>query len=92
MKYPDEMRTYCPNCNAHKIHKVHKESSHQPRSNKWGQRQYDRVKAGYGGQPRPRQKGGPKVSDRVAIVLECSECGKKQVRRGPRTKKLEIGG
>lgn len=46
---------------------------------------------GYGGQPRPKQKGGPKVSDKSVIVLECTECGKKQVRTGPRTKKLSIG-
>lgn len=91
MKYPEKIRTHCPNCNAHTVHKVHQESSGQPRSNSWGQRQFKRVKSGYGGQPRPKQKGGPKVSDKAVIVLECTECGKKQVRSGPRTKKMNIG-
>ncbi|MFP4005941.1 MAG: 50S ribosomal protein L44e [Candidatus Hadarchaeia archaeon] len=91
MKYPEKMRTHCPNCNSHTTHKVHQEGTGQPRSDSWGQRQFRRVKAGYGGQPRPKQKGGPKVSDRAVIVLECTECGKKQVRRGPRTRKMQIG-
>ncbi len=91
MKYPKEMKTYCPTCNSHTKHKVGKESKRQPSSNSWGQRQFKRVKAGYGGQPRPRQKGGPKVSKKVVLILECKECGKKQVRNGPRTKKMIIG-
>lgn len=91
MKYPKRIRTHCPNCNAHTEHKVSKESSRQASSNKWGQRQFERVKAGYGGQPRPRQKGGPKVSKKAVLILECTECGKKQIRNGPRTKKLLIG-
>ncbi len=91
MKFPNKMRTHCPNCNAHTEHKVSKESSGQTSENKWGQRQFERVKKGYGGQPRPKQKGGPKVSDKSVIVLKCSECGKKQVRTGPRTADLQVG-
>ncbi len=91
MKYPDEMRTHCPNCNSHTKHKVSKESSGQPSENKWGQRQFRRVKKGYGGQPRPKQKGGPKISEKAVLILKCSECGKKQVRTGPRTGDLKIG-
>ncbi len=91
MKVPEKIRTHCPNCNAHTEHKTQKESSGQPSENKWGQRQFRRVKAGYGGQPRPKQKGGPKVSEKTVIVLKCTECGKKQVRNGPRAKKLQIG-
>jgi len=91
MKYPKKIRTHCPNCNAHTEHKVSKESSGPAGSNKWGQRQFKRVKAGYGGQPRPKQKGGPKVSEKTVVILECTECGKSQVRNGPRAKKLQIG-
>ncbi len=91
MKYPKKIRTHCPNCNAHTEHKVKKESGGPAGSDKWGQRQFRRVKAGYGGQPRPKQKGGPKVSEKTVLILECTECGKSQVRNGPRAKKLQIG-
>lgn len=91
MKFPKEIRTHCPTCRKHTIHKVHRESKGSPRSDSWGQRQYRRVVSGYGGQPRPKPKAFAKVSKKAVLVLECTECGNKQVRAGPRTKKLEVG-
>ncbi|MBS3815470.1 MAG: 50S ribosomal protein L44e [Hadesarchaea archaeon] len=90
MKFPKEMRTHCPSCRKHTVHKVKKESKGQARSQSWGQRQYDRVVSGYGGQPRPKQESFAKTSKKATLVLKCTECGKKHVRVGPRTKRLSV--
>lgn len=90
MKFPKKMRTHCPSCRKHTVHKVHRESKGTARSQSWGQRQYKRVASGYGGQPRPKQKSFAKATKKANLVLECTECGKKHVRTGPRTKKMSI--
>lgn len=90
MKFPKKIRTHCPHCNKHTDHKSHSESKKTARSQSWGQRQYKRVASGYGGQPRPKQKSFAKTTKRSNIVLECMECGKKQVRTGSRSKKMSI--
>ena len=60
---------------------------------KWGRRQYEGVKAGYGGSPRTKKKQVYKVGKRTVLLLECSECkGKRQKVFPARTKKtVEVG-
>jgi large subunit ribosomal protein L44e len=57
----------------------------------WGQRQFARIMAGYGGQPRSEQRKFAKTTKKVSLVLKCSVCGKMQTRRGFRAKGIKIG-
>jgi large subunit ribosomal protein L44e len=91
MKLPKQIRTYCPSCRKHTVHKIHRQKKGSARSMSWGQRQFSRVEAGYGGQPRSEQRSFSKTTKKATLVLECSECGKKHVRPGFRTKGVKIG-
>ena len=91
MKMPKEIRGYCPSCRKHTVQKVHRQKKGKARKMSWGQRQFKRVTAGYGGQPRSEQHEFAKTTKKAPLVLECTECKKKHVRGGVRTKALEIG-
>ncbi len=91
MKIPKEIRTYCPSCRKHTSQKVHRQKKGKARPMSWGQRQFKRVKAGYGGQPRSEQHEFSKTTKKATLVLECVECKKKHIRPGFRTKAITIG-
>lgn len=90
MKVPKNIRTYCPSCCKHTLHSVHQLKKRAPRPLSWGQRQFDRVMAGYGSQPRSEQKKFAKTTKKVSLMLKCSECGKSHPHRGFRAKGVEI--
>lgn len=91
MKYPKEVRTYCPFCKVHVVHKVRNVSKGTPRTLAWGNRQHARKLKGYGGK-RAGEKTVKKQAKRQKIILTCTKCTKKQERViGDRTKKkIEI--
>ncbi|MFA5077044.1 MAG: 50S ribosomal protein L44e [Candidatus Micrarchaeia archaeon] len=91
MKYPKEVRTFCPNCNSHQTHKARLASKGRARSMAVGNRKHERSLHGHGGK-RAGEKTVKKQGKRQKIILECQNCKKKQERVvGTRTKKkLEI--
>ena len=91
MKYPKEIRTYCPKCKKHTLHKAKLVSKGAARSMAIGTRKHERKLMGRGGK-RAGKVPVKKQGKRQAITLACSQCKKKQVRTiGTRTKKkLEI--
>jgi len=91
MKIPKKIRTYCPKCRKHTEHSVSQVKKRAARALSWGQRQFARVTAGYGSQPRSEQKTFYKTAKKVALLLRCNECGKAHPRKGFRSKKVTFG-
>lgn len=91
MKYPKEIRTYCPYCNLHQLHIVRLASRGKARTLAVGNRKHERSLLGHGGK-RAGEKSVKKQGKRQKIMLECQKCKKKHERIvGTRTKKkLEI--
>jgi large subunit ribosomal protein L44e len=90
MKVPKQIRTYCPTCNKHTKQNVHQLKKRSPRPLSWGQRQFRRVMAGYGSQPRSEQKKFAKTAKKITLMLKCSVCGKSHPHKGFRAKTIEI--
>ena len=82
MIIPKKIRTYCPHCRKHTEHGVSQLKKHSARPLSWGQRQFARVTAGYGGQPRSEQKKFAKTSKKVVLMLKCKVCGKSHPYKG----------
>ncbi|MEM4633898.1 MAG: hypothetical protein QW275_01965 [Candidatus Anstonellaceae archaeon] len=91
MKYPKEVRAYCPKCKSHTEQKVRLASKGKARSLAVGNRKHERKLRGHGGK-RAGEKSVKKQGKRQKIILECPNCKKKQERViGTRTKKrLEL--
>lgn len=90
MKYPKKKRTYCPHCNKHTVHEVLKYRKREARALSWGQRKFKEKLKGYGSFPRPNPKNRGKPTKKVALILRCTECGKKHPIKGFRVKRLEL--
>lgn len=92
MKFPKEIRTYCPYCRTHTIHKI-KIATKRPRSKahpiSQSQRRFLRKLKGYGSFPRPKPKSEGKPTKNVDLRLTCNECKKIHTKTGFRVKKLE---
>ena len=87
MKFPKEIRTYCPFCKKHTKHKCKNPSKGKSRSIAEGNRKHEQKLKGHGGK-RAGEKIIRKQGKRQRAMLLCSECGKKHVRTiGTRTKK-----
>jgi large subunit ribosomal protein L44e len=91
MKYPKEVRTYCPKCRAYTAHKAKLASKGAARSMAIGTRKHERSLMGHGGK-RAGEKSVKKQGKRQKVILECTQCKKKHERViGERTrKKLEL--
>ena len=91
MKFPKEIRTYCPFCKKHTLHRVKLASKGKARTMAEGQRAHARSLRGHGGK-RAGEKTVKKQGKRQKLMLECSQCKKKHERVvGTRTKKkIEI--
>ncbi|HDI46305.1 MAG TPA: 50S ribosomal protein L44e [Candidatus Methanomethylia archaeon] len=90
MKYPKEIRTYCPRCRRHTVHTVTLYKKGRERALAEGARRYARKKKGYGSSRKPVQKRFAKTTKRLAVKIKCKECGYQRQREGIRLKKLEI--
>ena len=91
MKYPKELRAYCPHCGKHTAHKAKLASKGKARHMAIGTRKHERKLMGHGGK-RAGKVPVKKQGVRQKVMLECQECRKKQERViGTRTKKkLEL--
>ncbi len=91
MKFPKEIKAFCPKCNAHLLHKVKLVGKGRARTLAIGTRSHERSLLGHGGK-RAGEKTVKKQGKRQRVLLECSKCKKKQERvLGTRTtKKLEL--
>ena len=90
MKVPKKLHTYCPSCRKHTEHRVSQLKKRSARPVSWGQRQFARVTAGYGSQPRSEQKKFAKVAKKVVLILKCSVCGKSHPHHGFRAKSVKF--
>lgn len=91
MKFPKEVRTYCPFCRSREPHKVKVGSKGKARTLAEGNRAHNRSLLGHGGK-RAGEKTVKKQGKRQKLVLECSKCKKKheKVLAGRTTKKIEL--
>lgn len=91
MKFPKEIKTYCPFCRHHEAHKVKVASKGKARTLAVGNRAHNRSLRGHGGK-RAGEKTVKKQGKRQKLVLECSKCKKKheKVLAGRTTKKVEL--
>ncbi len=92
MKIPEKIKTYCPKCRKHKEHRAQQvhERGRDDRGMAKGNRKHRRRTSGYtakvGETPHSVQQ-----SQKRKVLLECSECGNKQEKKYPASrKKIEI--
>lgn len=97
MKIPTEMRTYCPHCNSATDHKVSQERVRQRKGGQTkGARRKERHDRGHGNKGRYSKRAvgqrnmTSKTSRKADLRLTCKNCGKKQSRSTPRSKKFEM--
>lgn len=90
MKAPKEIRTYCPRCKTHTMHKITLYKAGRRRKLAEGERRYAAKKKGYGSKRAAEQKRFAKVTKKQVLKLICKECGYIIHREGIRLKKLEI--
>ncbi len=90
MKVPSVINAYCPRCGRYTKHKVALYKQGKARTLSWGQRQLERKRRGYGGEPRGKLKRKAKTTKKALIVLTCEECGRKVVRNLGRLSRVEI--
>ncbi len=90
MKYPKQIRTYCPFCRSHQIHTVEKVKRRSKRTLAAGQRRFLRKLKGYGSFPRPKPDR-EKPTKKVDLRFRCTKCKKAHTRgEGWRVKKFEL--
>jgi large subunit ribosomal protein L44e len=91
MKFPKEINTYCPYCKKHQLHKAKAYGKGRASSLAEGNRRHERRLKGHGSK-RKGEKTVKKQGKRQKIILQCSQCKKRQERiiGGRTTKKLEF--
>ena len=90
MKFPKQIRTFCPVCKKHTLHTVEIAKKKTRRTMAQGQRRFLRKLRGYGSFPRPKPEH-EKPTKKVDLRFKCTVCGKKHTRgQGWRAKKFEI--
>jgi len=91
MKFPKEVRIYCPKCKRHTLHTVEISKKKPRRTLAHGQRRFLRKMKGYGSFPKENPKGREKSVKKVDLKFKCKECGTKHAHgKGFRIKKLEF--
>ena len=91
MKFPKEMKIYCPNCRKHTLHTTELAKKKARRTMAQGQRRFLRKMLGYGSFPKENPGKREKPTRRVDLRFKCSVCGKKHMHgAGFRVKKLEL--
>jgi len=90
LKFPKELRTYCPKCKTHSEHSASLYKKGRDRALAAGVRRHEREKHGYGGQKWPELKRTAKTTKKQIILLKCRKCGYVVDRLGERLRKLEI--
>lgn len=91
MKFPKEVRIFCPYCRKHTLHTVEIAKKRPRRTLSQGQRRFLRKMKGYGSFPKENPKGRGKPTTKVDLRFKCKECGKKHMHgKGFRVKKLQF--
>jgi large subunit ribosomal protein L44e len=90
MKFPKEMRTFCPSCGHHTAHTVVLYKRGKERAASWGARRQAGRKKGYGGQKFPELIRTAKTTKKATLKLHCKECNKETMRKGLRLRKAEV--
>ncbi len=90
MRFPKQVRTYCPRCRTHTKHSVTIYKGGKRRTLSEGQRRYLRKQEGYGSKRKPEQKRFAKVTKKTSLKLKCSQCGYTYHTEGIRVKKFEL--
>ena len=94
MKFPKNMKTFCPTCKTHtehtiKVNKQRARGSGHPNSK--ANRSKDRWKRGYGGHGKYSKPAvGKKPTQKIDLRLMCKVCKKMQMKKGFRAKKFEL--
>ena len=91
MKFPKNVKAFCPFCNAHTEHKVKIASKGKRRTMSIGDRKHERTLLGHGGK-RKGKKAVRKQGKNQVLVLTCNTCKKsvQKVIKGKKKKKIEI--
>jgi len=90
MKFPKQIKTFCPVCGSHTLHTVEIAKKKTRRTMAQGQRRFLRKLRGYGSFPRPKPEH-EKPTKKIDLRFKCTVCGKKHTRgQGWRAKKFEI--
>jgi large subunit ribosomal protein L44e len=90
MKFPKEIRIYCPKCKKHTLHTVELAKKKIRRTMAHGQRIFLRKLKGYTSFPREKPDY-EKPTKRVDLRFKCTVCGRKHMHgRGWRVKKFEL--
>jgi len=90
MIIPKEIRTYCPRCKKHTVHKVILYKKGRDSPFRHGVIKHEWEKKGYGGQKWPQLRRKAKTTKKAVIKLECKECGYIIHKEGIRIRKMEI--
>lgn len=90
MKFPKTIRTHCPYCKKHTMHKVELVKKRPRRTLAHGQRRFLRKMKGYGSFPKENPKNREKATKKVNLKLTCQECKKAHSIEGWRAKKFEL--
>jgi len=90
VRFPKQIRAYCPRCNEHTEHSVTLYKGGKRRNLSEGQRRYIRKNKGYGSKRKPEQKRFAKTTKKVTLIITCKKCGYKRQILGIRLKKLEL--
>jgi len=90
MIVPKEIRTYCPRCKMHTIHKVSLYKKGRESRLRWGVKKHEWEKKGYGGQKWPQQRRKAKTTKKAVLKLKCTQCGHILHKEGIRIRKIEI--
>jgi len=90
VKFPKEVRVFCPGCKQHTPHSTSLLKVGKRRKLARGERHHNRVdKHGYGGSKAPVAKP-VKTVKKITIKMKCRKCSYTIQRHGMRLKKLEL--
>lgn len=91
VKLPKSVRTHCPYCNKHTLHKLEKVRKGRPSSLSWIARQKERRASGIGNKGKfSKVPGGEKPTKRVNVRFRCTECNRAHSRKMFRASKFEL--
>merc|ERR1711948_171256 len=71
-------RTFCGACDTHKTHRVSQYKKGKESKSVQGRRRYDAKQKGFGGQKKPIQKRKYKITKKITLRLECSDCKRRR--------------
>merc|ERR1711976_572968 len=71
-------KTYCGACNTHTVHRVSQYKKGKESKAAQGRRRYDNKQKGFGGQKKPIQKRKYKITKKITLRMECSDCKRRR--------------